>query len=85
MVQERALKPNYLLAFDILGAYVGPFLFLVLYFGHKLIYATRIRTFDDFKDAYILPEFDKDPEDAPHVIRGRGFRAYLKEFWSLAK
>ena len=63
------------------GAYVGPVLFVVLYVLYKLVYKTRWQSLKDFENAYFLPEFDDEPAGEAR----RGWRGVLAEVWSLLK
>lgn len=62
-VREDDLKPDDDLAWDLVGAYVGPLMFFCLYGGYKIYHRHshkgRMRTYEQFKEAYILPDFDR--------------------------
>ncbi|MCJ1283638.1 Cationic amino acid transporter 2 [Xylographa opegraphella] len=75
------VKPTSYLIADVVGAYVGPVLFIVLYVLYKLIYKTRLQSLRDFENAYFLPEFD----DEPRAEVPKGWRGVLGVVWSLIR
>lgn len=84
LVGKEDLKPNSKLAWDLVGAYAGPVLYASLYFGYKMGYRIKLRTFEEIRDKYQMPQFDKDPDDIPD--RGpRNWKYWLSETWSLIK
>ncbi|KAG9230141.1 amino acid permease/ SLC12A domain-containing protein [Amylocarpus encephaloides] len=54
------LKSPSRLAADVVGAYSGSLLYLVLFIGYKSIYKTSFRRLRDFEDKYRMPEFDNE-------------------------
>ncbi|ERF68588.1 hypothetical protein EPUS_04686 [Endocarpon pusillum Z07020] len=78
---DQSIKPQLMLIGDLLGAYLGPLLFLSLFIIYKFVYGTEFRSLSDFEDAYFLPNFDQEPlAKRPH-----GFKAWIKEIWSFVK
>lgn len=78
------LKPNHLLAWDLVGAYSGPVLFFLLYFGFKVYYGTSIQRPEDYRHAYRLPDIDRlEPEPASNQLKD--WRYWIKEVWSYIK
>ncbi|MCJ1379437.1 Cationic amino acid transporter 2 [Xylographa soralifera] len=75
------IKPTSYLIADVVGAYVGPVLFVMLYVVYKLIYKTKLQSLRDFENAYFLPEFDGEPRGE----MGKGWRRVLGEVWSLVR
>jgi amino acid transporter len=63
LASSKNLKQNHLLAWDLVGAYSGPILFLILYTTFKLVNGTRIRSLRELTlDNYILPNFPGDED-----------------------
>ncbi|KAI9805099.1 MAG: hypothetical protein M1825_000933 [Sarcosagium campestre] len=79
---EGIKAPKYLI-FDVIGAYIGPLLFLCLYLGYKVYHETSSRSLADFEDSYFLPEFDG--EAAPANVGIRDWKYRVREVWSLIK
>lgn len=66
-----------------------PILFISLYIGYKLVKQTKIQHFNDFRNAYFMPEFEDD-DDGGLVARdgkkGQGIiRFVLGQAWSYIK
>ncbi|KAI9751513.1 MAG: Cationic amino acid transporter 2 [Lichina confinis] len=80
----RKLKPSRYFVADIVGAYSGPILFVLLYATYKLLYRTRLRTFREYEDMYFLPEFDKEPLHQDGPLKPR-WRYVLRVTWSLVR
>ncbi|MCJ1417616.1 Cationic amino acid transporter 2 [Xylographa parallela] len=76
-----SIKPTSYLIADVVGAYVGPVLFVLLYVAYKFIKGTRLQSLRDFEGAYFLPEFDGEPIGE---VR-KGWRGVRDEVWSLVR